>query len=69
MGFGKHSRIHRAHLLGISSDLPERIEIVDRPDRIAQLLPVLEEMVGGGLVILEDVRAIRYRHHGEDPAP
>jgi uncharacterized protein len=69
MGFGKHSRIHRAHFLGLSDDLPERVEIIDRPDRIAQLLPVLEEMVGGGLVILEDVRAVRYRHHGEAPAP
>jgi hypothetical protein len=67
MGFGKHSRIHRAHLLGLSEDLPERIEIVDRPDRIAQLLPVLEEMVGGGLIILEDVRAIYYQHHGKAP--
>src|SRR5258708_269328 len=24
MGFGKHSRIHRAHLFGLSQDLPER---------------------------------------------
>lgn len=64
MGFGKQSRIHRAHLLGLSSDLPERIEIVDRPDRIAELLPILEEMVGGGLIILEDVKAVRYRDHG-----
>jgi PII-like signaling protein len=69
MGFGKHSRIHRAHLLGLSTDLPERIEIVDRPDRIAQLLPVLEEMVGGGLIFVQDVRAVRYRAHGEAPAP
>jgi PII-like signaling protein len=65
MGFGKHSRLHRAHLLGLSDDLPERIEIVDRPDRIAALLPILDEMVDGGLIILEDVQAIRYRHHGE----
>src|SRR5437588_9773756 len=67
MGFGKQSRIQRAQLLGLSTDLPERIEIVDRPDRIAQLLPVLEAMVGGGLIIMEDVRAIRYQHHGEAP--
>src|SRR3954469_24236591 len=67
MGFGKHSRIKRAHLLGLSADLPERIEIVDRPDRIAQLLPVLEAMVGGGLIIVEDVRAIRYQAPGDVP--
>jgi hypothetical protein len=65
LGYGKHSRIHRAHLLGLSDDLPERIEIVDVPDRIARLLPALEEMVGGGLIVVQDIRAIRYRHHGE----
>jgi PII-like signaling protein len=68
MGFGKQSRLHRAHLMGLSEDLPERIEIVDRPDRIAALLPILDEMVDGGLIIVEDVQAIRYRHHGEAPA-
>jgi PII-like signaling protein len=62
MGFGKTSRIHRAHLLGLSEDLPERIEIVDRSERIADLLPVLDELVQGGLVVLEDVQVIRYLH-------
>jgi uncharacterized protein len=65
MGFGKNSRIHRAHLLGLSDDLPERIEIVDRPERIDAHLPALEEMVGAGLIVVEDVRVIRYRHDGE----
>ena len=65
MGFGKNSRIHRAHLLGLSEDLPEKVEIVDRPERIAELLPVLEEMVSGGLVVVEAVHVIRYQHHPE----
>jgi PII-like signaling protein len=62
MGFGKTSRIHRAHLLGLSEDLPERIEIVDQPERIEVLLPELEKLVQGGLVVLEDVHVIRYLH-------
>ena len=62
MGFGKTSRIHRARLLGLSEDLPERIEIVDRPEQISRILPVLEELVQGGLVVLEDVQVIRYLH-------
>ena len=37
MGFGKNSRIHRAHLLGLSDDLPERIEVIDSPAQIALL--------------------------------
>jgi len=62
MGFGKNSRIHRAHLLGLSEDLPERIEIVDQRERIEVLLPALEELVQGGLIVLEDVQVIRYLH-------
>ena len=61
MGFGKTSRIHRAHLLGLSDDLPERIEVVDRAERIDELVPALDEMVGGGLIVVEDVRVVRYR--------
>jgi PII-like signaling protein len=66
MGFGKTSRIHRAHLLGLSEDLPEKVEIVDRAERIAELLPALEEMVSGGLMVVESVRIIRYQHHPEE---
>ena len=61
MGFGKQSVIHRAHLLGLSDDLPERIEVVDQPERIDALLPSLDEMVGGGLIVVEDVQVVRYR--------
>jgi PII-like signaling protein len=62
MGFGRTSRIHRAHLFGLSEDLPERIEIIDQPDRINALLPALEEMVAGGLIIVEDVYVVRDTH-------
>jgi PII-like signaling protein len=62
MGFGKTSRIHRSHLLGLSEDLPERIEIVDRPEQISMVLPVLDELVQGGLVVVEDVKVVRYLH-------
>ncbi len=63
MSFGKNSRIHRAHLLGLSDDLPERIEVIDSPAQIALLMPVLDEMVGGGLVLVQDVQVVHYRHH------
>ncbi len=62
MGFGKHSVIHKAHFLGLSDDLPEKIEIVDRPEEIDRLLPVLDEMIGGGLIVIEDVHVVRYLH-------
>ncbi len=60
MGFGKHSIIHKAHFLGLSGDLPEKIEIVDRPEQIDRLLPALDEMMGGGLIVMEDVHVALY---------
>jgi PII-like signaling protein len=62
MGFGKHSVIHRAHLLGLSDDLPEKVEVLDRPEEIDRLLPVLDQMIDGGLIVVEDVRVVRCLH-------
>ena len=62
MGFGKNSLIHRAHLLGLSDDMPERIEVIDRSERIREALPILDAMVGAGLIVVQDVQAIQYRH-------
>jgi PII-like signaling protein len=61
MGFGKSSRLHTAKILRLSMDLPLVIEIVDSEERIQQFLPVLDEMMKGGLVTLEKVRIIDYR--------
>ncbi len=61
LGFGASSRLHTSKILRLSADLPMVIEIVDREDRIALLLPHLDAMVRDGLVTLEDVRVIHYR--------
>ena len=68
MGFGKASRLHTAKLLRLSMDLPLVIEIVDAEEKINAFLPVLDEMVGGGLVTLENVRVIDYRAGKDAPA-
>jgi|SRR5215470_15043157 len=61
MGFGKSSRLHTAKILRLSMDLPVVIEIVDAEEKIQSFLPVLDEMMKGGLVTLEKVRVIHYR--------
>jgi hypothetical protein len=60
MGFGRHSRVHAAKLLELSTDLPVVIEIVDAEDRIEAFLPTVDELVTEGLVTLEAVRVVRY---------
>ncbi len=65
MGFGKSSRLHTAKILRLSMDLPLVIEIVDGEDKINEFLPVLDPMIGGGLVTLEKVKVIEYRAGAE----
>ncbi len=61
MGFGKSSHLHTSKILRLSFDLPLIIEIVDTEEKINTFLPVLDEMMGGGLVTLEKARVIDYR--------
>ncbi len=62
LGFGANSRIHTAKILRLSEDLPMVVEIVDAPDKIAAFLPELDGLIGEGLVTLEKVRVLVYRH-------
>src|SRR5436190_8609949 len=61
MGFGKSSRVHTAKILRLSFDLPVVIEIVDTDEKIQTFLPLLDEMMTGGLVTIEKVQVIQYR--------
>jgi hypothetical protein len=63
LGFGANSRIHTAKILRLSEDLPMVIELVDRPDRIELFLPELDKLIDEGLVTLEKVKIIAYRHN------
>lgn len=60
-GFGANSVIHTAKLLDLSGDLPVVVEVVDTPEHIERLMPILDEMVDDGLVTMEKVRVVRYR--------
>ena len=65
-GFGAHSRIHTTRILRLSEDLPVVVEIVDKVERIQAILPELDQMVGEGLITLEKVHIIAYRHGGAE---
>lgn len=61
-GFGAHSRLHTARVLRLSEDLPVVVDIVDRPERIDDLLPELEQMVSDGLITVSEVHITKYSH-------
>src|SRR5437763_13761867 len=66
-GYGAHSRIHTARILRLSEDLPIVIDIVDRPERIARIMPILDEMVTEGLITVENVHIVKYVHGAPTP--
>jgi hypothetical protein len=66
MGFGRSSHLHSAKILRLSEDLPMVIEIVDSQAKIDAFIPVLDQMMGSGLITVEKVQVLQY---GGRPKP
>ena len=67
-GFGAGGRIHSVKVLHLSEDVPIVVEIIDTPERIAAFVPTLDKIVSEGLVTIEKVHTLMYRHDGSQPA-
>lgn len=59
-GYGASNHIHTSRLLSLSEDLPIAVVIVDNEEAIRGFLPLLDEMIDEGLVIVDPVEVIRY---------
>jgi PII-like signaling protein len=70
MGFGASSTVHTDRIEVLSLDLPIVVECIETSERIDAILPVLDGMIGGGLITLERANVIMYRPHpaGDDAA-
>ena len=66
-GYGASNHIHTTRMLSLSDDLPMAVIIVDRPEAIEAFLPQLDELIGEGLVIIDDVEVVKYA--GRPPSP
>lgn len=68
-GFGASARIHTGSILRLSMDLPIIVEVVDSDEKIRRVLPLLDDMIGGGLVTLEKAHVVLYRPAPETDGP
>jgi PII-like signaling protein len=59
-GYGRSNHIHTTRILSLSDDLPVAVIIVDSDERIQGFLGVLDELITGGLVIIDDVEVVKY---------
>jgi len=60
-GFGASARLHTDRVLRLSSDLPVIVEVVEDEGKLAEVLPLLDTIMGGGLITMERAHVIRYR--------
>jgi PII-like signaling protein len=68
-GFGASSpRVHTSRLLSLSEDLPVAVIIVDTAERIDAFLPQVEEVLGEGLAVLDEVDVVVHRFRPQEHA-
>jgi PII-like signaling protein len=57
-GFGVAHRLHSAHILEISDELPIKIEFIESREKVDEVLPELEKRTGSGLIEIQETTII-----------
>jgi len=65
-GFGADRRLYTNRTLRLSLDLPLVVELVDRPEKIEEFIPVIDSAIGKGLMTTERVQVRSYRMRSEE---
>lgn len=58
MGYGKHGKVHRKRLFGVSDDHPIVITAVDDEARIHSALGEIKPLVREGLITIQEVEVV-----------
>jgi len=66
-GYGPHKRYHKKKTLATHGELPVMITVIDTEENINRVVPILDDMVGEGIVVLSDVTVIKYTHRDVNP--
>lgn len=62
LGYGAHRRIHKDKPMHLSRDSSIMLSAVDTEEKLRAFLPLVEQMVEEGLVVLSNVEIIKYSH-------
>ncbi len=63
LGYGANRRIHKDAKLSLSHDRPILLSVVDTEEKLQRFMPILDDMVQQGLVVLSNVDIIKYTHN------
>jgi PII-like signaling protein len=62
LGYGAHRRIHKDKALSFSHNCSIMLSAVDTEEKLRSFLPLVDQMVEEGLVVLSDVDIIKYSY-------
>jgi len=58
-GFGADHHMHTARIEALTGNLPMKIEFIESPQKVEELLPKLQEMAGTGLIEVQDTTVVK----------
>ncbi|MGC1783559.1 MAG: DUF190 domain-containing protein [Acidobacteriaceae bacterium] len=64
LGYGAHRRMHKDAPLHLSHDSSIMLSVIDTQEKLHAFLPIVDQMVDEGLVVLSDVDIIKYAYRG-----
>jgi len=68
-GFGTDHKMHTSRLVDLSDQMPIKIEFLESPDRVQEVLPKLSEMACHGIIEVHDTNVIRPVPPGKELQP
>ncbi len=61
-GYGAGARLREQKEWSWTSDAPVIVQVVDQPARLQRLIPLLQQMMQGGLMTLHETDVLKYTH-------
>jgi PII-like signaling protein len=58
-GFGADHHMHTARIEVLTGNLPVKVEFIESPQKVEEILPKLHEMVGTGLIEVQDTTVVK----------
>src|ERR1700691_6518515 len=58
-GFGANHRMQTDRILALTENLPMKVEFIETAEKVEDLLPKLHEMVGTGLIEIQDTTIVK----------
>jgi PII-like signaling protein len=64
-GFGADHRMQTDRILALTENLPMKVEFIETPEKVEELLPKLHEMAGAGLIEIQDTTIVKAESSGQ----